>query len=401
MRLTAPQFMAACTFIQKSESVQITLTTHLPPRMVADTLWLMTARSRGASHWVENSHCTIEQLDIDGHPVPVSHLTKSQWKESYVSSLRSAWLRYPHQEAKRHLTAGQLALYQAASCLILGPISLLMRAARLDQAAILANHLISTNLYPPWLQTSMPEVLWQAQQHYPDRPIVLRNLCPAVHPELFEQLRQQGWQMIPARQVYLCDPADPAVWQHNHVRKDARLLADQDMELVAASALQREDIPALRQLFRQLFIEKHSCLNPDFSDDFFEFCLETQFLDCYALRWQGKWVGILGVYAQADSGWMTTPLIGYDTQLPKELGIYRRLMALLLKLAKDKQMKLHYSSGAAQFKLARGGQPALEYTAVYSQHLPLASKLSLKLFARVLQRCAPAILSYADKQKPG
>ncbi|MBR7784459.1 hypothetical protein KDM89_20195, partial [Undibacterium sp. LFS511W] len=95
------------------------------------------------------------------------------------------------------------------------------------------------------------------------------------------------------------------------------------------------------------------------------------------------------------------PLIGYDTQLPKELGIYRRLMALLLKLAKDKQMKLHYSSGAAQFKLARGGLPALEYTAVYSQHLPAVKKFSLSLFSRLLQRCAPTILSYADRQKPG
>jgi hypothetical protein len=83
-----------------------------------------------------------------------------------------------------------------------------------------------------------------------------------------QHLQQQGWLMLPARRIYLCDPSDPAVWKHNHVKQDAKLLKRAEVSLIHHDQLQPADIPALRQLFRQVFIHKHSALNPDFSEDF-------------------------------------------------------------------------------------------------------------------------------------
>src|SRR5450830_1455113 len=74
------------------------LTTSLPPRMVADALWLLTARSRGGNHWVSNANAHIHSVDIAGNSYPVSLLDHSDWKESYVSSPRSTWLRYARSE---------------------------------------------------------------------------------------------------------------------------------------------------------------------------------------------------------------------------------------------------------------------------------------------------------------
>ena len=364
-------------------------------RLLADTLWLLTARSRGGNHWVSNVHSRIETVAIGGGHYPSSLLQASAAGESYVASPRSTWLRYAREEAIRHWPAAGLLKHVCS--LLFAPLSLLLHGAGLDRAVIIANQLISTNLYPRWQGSDLSAMSEQLCNTHPDRPLMLRNICPQVDPQLFAHLNEQGWILIPTRMVYLCDPAHEHVSKHNHVKKDARLLADGQVSVVSHEQLQVQDLLPLRDLFRQLFITKHSPLNPDFSLEFFQLCLETGFLELHGLRWQGRWVGVLGLYAHADSGWLTTPLIGYDTSLPQELGLYRRLMALLLDQAKQRCLRLHYSSGAAQFKRARGGVPALEYSAVYEQHLPQGQKRYLQLFAKTLQRCAPAILRRADQ----
>ncbi|MFZ6771607.1 hypothetical protein ACO0LB_02710 [Undibacterium sp. SXout7W] len=372
----------------------------LPPRQLADALWLLTARSRGGQHWVSNTHCQIDSVTIAGHNIPISLLEQSGWQESYVSSPRSTWLRYAQQEALRQLpqsgswltTAMKTAL-QLASC----PVSALLKGARLDQAAIIGNHLISTNLYPAWNHQDMLEMTMQLTGTYSERPLMMRNICPAVNPELHQILCKLGWHMIPSRMVYLCDPQENGVWKHNHVKQDARLLRQPEVEIVYQDNIHPSDLPGLRKVFRQLFIDKHSHLNPDFSPAFFELCLETSFLELIGLRWQEQWVGVLGLYAHPDSGWITTPLIGYDTSLPQELGLYRRLMAILLQQARQRHLRLHYSSGAARFKRARGGVAALEYTAIYTQHLPAIPRSSHQAFKTLLQTCAPTLLTRADQ----
>jgi hypothetical protein len=63
-------------------------------------------------------------------------------------------------------------------------------------------------------------------------------------------------------------------------------------------------------------------------------------------------------------------LIGYNTELPQTAGIYRLLCALLFQEAIQKRLVLNFSSGAANFKRLRGGKPLIEFSAIYSRHLP-------------------------------
>jgi len=403
-RIVQP-FTVVCICIPKFErtltplslKLRPPLNTPLPPRMVADALWLLTARSRGGNHWVSNVHSDIESVDIAGHSYPVTLLNNSDWQESYVASPRSTWLRYARQEAIRHVAPGFAGIMKAASCLIFGPLSALMHASKLDEAAIIGNYLISTNLYPQWNARDIADLTDNMRQRHTDRPLMIRNICPEVSPELTDNLTAQGWKMLPSRMIYLCDPQQKTVWKHNHVKQDVKLLADGQVDIVHQEHLKSCDLHDLRDVFRQLFIDKHSHLNPDFSPAFFELCLETGFLELIGLRWQGRWVGILGLYVHPESGWITTPLIGYDTSLPQELGLYRRLMALLLQQAKERECRLHYSSGASQFKRARGGVPALEYTAVYDDHLPKQQKKYSGIFIKLFQQCAPGMLKRADQ----
>lgn len=363
---------------------------------MADALWLLTARSRGGHHWLNNVTCDIDAIEIAGQSQPVTLLEQSSWQESYVASPRSTWLRYPRQEILRDASPTMAIVIKLGSCSILGPLSALFKASKLDQAAIIANHLVSTNLYSEWSASEISTATDKLLLTYPQRPLMMRNICPQVNPVLTESLLSSGWQLFPSRIIYLCEPQQASVWKHNHVKQDTRLLDNTEVEVLTHEHLQMQDIAVLQQLYRQLFIDKHSYLNPDFSAAFFELCLETQFLEMHALRWQGRLVGVIGIYTHHENGWLTTPLIGYDTSLPKELGLYRRLMALLLKTARDKKLKLHYSSGASQFKRARGGAPQLEYTAIFNRHLSTTAMQSASLFGRLLSTFAPAILKKAD-----
>jgi len=258
---------------------------------------------------------------------------------------------------------------------------------------VLGNALVSTNLYPTWHANELARATEAAVVAHPQRLLALRNVCEAVNPGLPGHLQALGWQLVPARSIYLCDPTQAELWRHNHVKRDQRLLDDGRVEVIGPEAITAEELPALRMRFRQLFIDKHSALNPDFSPAFFRFCLDSGWLDLYLLRAEGQPVGVLGLYAR--HGWLTTPLIGYDVQAPATLGLYRRLMALLLRQARERGLKLHYSSGAGQFKQHRGGVVALEYTAVYDRHLRPVQRWRNAVGVRALQRWAPALLRQA------
>jgi hypothetical protein len=372
------------------------LNSSLPPRALADALWLMTAISKGGSCLLANADCEFDSIEIAGKLQPISKNLNKKSEQSYVLSPRSAWSDYAKEEATRRLSPQFTRLTKIVSHCAFSPLTLLLNACGLNDAVTIANRLISTNLYPDWQLSDIKKLGDELIIRYPNRPLVIRNICPELSPDLANSLRKTGWQLIPARMVYLCDPNQKSVWQHNHVKKDAKLLASGEFEVIQPHQISTTDLPALRGLYRQLFLEKHSQLNPDFTSDFFELCLETGFLDLYGLRLKGKIVGVLGLYEQSESQWLTTPLIGYDLNLGQEKGIYRCLMALLLQVAKERQLHLHYSSGASQFKRARGGVPFLEYTAVYSQHLSTSKRLANRLFALAMQKIAPSVLKKAD-----
>lgn len=360
----------------------------------------MTASSRGGSRLLANAECEFDAVEIAGRPHPVSKIlsknSSQKCGQSYVLSPRSAWIDYAKEEATRRVNPNLRWLAKIACHCVFSPMSVLLRACGLDSAVTVANRLISTNLYPNWQRPDIELLTKELTTRYAKKPLIIRNICPDVSPDLARNLQEMGWQLIPARMVYLCDPQQESVWKHNHVKKDARLLTNGEFEVMRPDQLRAENLPRLRALYRQLFIGKHSRLNPDFTPEFFDLCLESGFLELYGLRSKGEIVGVLGLYEHTESSWLTTPLIGYDTNVAQESGVYRCLMALLLQEAKKRHLRLHYSSGASQFKRARGGVPSLEYTAVFSQHLSPLKRLANRWFANSMKKFAPSILKSAD-----
>ncbi len=376
----------------------------LPPHTVEtstavspDQAWNAGAGADGTIRWVANVAARLTTARIGGQVVPVTVLSGSPSRSSYVGSPHAAWISYPVAEALDLLSGWKRPLGAAALNALAAPFVAAQMIGRLARAAVVANHLVSTNLHPTWSAADIAAATPDLAARFPDRPLMMRNVCPAVDPVLADALVAAGWRLIPARQIYLADPREPALWKHNHLKRDAKLLGQSAVELVGPEQLPARDLPALRAVFRQLFIAKHSALNPDYSEAFFRLCHKQRFLDLYALRHDGRPVGVLGIYER--NGWVTTPLIGYDTALPQELGLYRQLMALLFREAKLRGCRLHLSSGAGGFKAARGGVAHMEYTAVHARHLAAPRRAAIAAFASAMDRVVPWVLKRAERPR--
>jgi Acetyltransferase (GNAT) domain len=345
------------------------------------------APSALAAHWVANSSSRLSALSTSAGALPLTFTERSAANEAYVASLRSAWVRYPAFEASRALRP---SLPEPLARIALSPLDALIVAAGLDRTVIVSNRLVSTNLHTPGLAEDVPHLADALHARFPDRPFALRNVCAAVDPALPSALRRAGWALLPARLVYCCHPRDPALWQRNRVRQDAKLLDHDAVEVIGADALMPTDIPRLRWLYAQVFLLKHSRLNTDYTEAFFADALRTGALDLRALRHEGRLIGVIGLVRQ--HGWVTTPMLGVDPQAANEAP-YRRLMALLLRLARENGDQLHYSAGAGEFKRARGGEPVIEYTAVFGRHLAAPRRAALAALSVVLISLAPRLLA--------
>jgi len=153
----------------------------------------MTAKARGGSHWVSNAACQIDQLEWAGQHLPVSLLQKSDAATAYTCSPYSAWIRYPRDELRQHVAAPWQTLASFAASAALSPLAAMMWRCKLDQSAIIGNHLVSTNLYQPWQAEQIACLPAALRRQFPERPWMIRNLCHSLHHDTMQHLQQQGW----------------------------------------------------------------------------------------------------------------------------------------------------------------------------------------------------------------
>ena len=148
------------------------------------------------------------------------------------------------------------------------------------------------------------------------------------------------------------------------------------------------DAARIAELYRMLYLEKHSWLNPHYDEAFVRAAIRGRWLEFHGLRDRlGRLVGVWG-YFTIDHTITTVPFIGYDTALPAESGLYRQLFLGIHREVNDRKQLLNYSSGAGEFKRRRGALPAVEYNAVFDRHLPERRRMAFRMAGLLLNRLA-------------
>lgn len=314
-------------------------------------------------------------------------INETDYENSYVCSTYSGCVLYPQSEVEKI----DNALVQASVLALVKGMGPPLRAARINRVVCVNNWLLSTNLYSPFDLELVPDLTKLLTSRFPKHSITFRSLNRVSNGPLLERLRAEGYLLAPSRQVYFFDGESGEFFSKKNNVWDQKLLKTTEYTIVPHEELSSRDADRIEELYRLLYVDKYSPHNPQFTALMLDECRRCRLLTMWGLRdANGRLDGIVGTFDR--DGVMTAPVVGYDTALPQELGLYRILMAIVLREASNRKLRLNLSSGASDFKRIRGGVPCIEYTAVYCRHLSLPCRLAWLTLAGLTRYVGEPIL---------
>ncbi len=160
----------------------------------------------------------------------------------------------------------------------------------------------------------------------------------------------------------MLDSTNGRYLDHRDSRRDLHLMRRTPYEVVRDQERLEPHTVRFAALYRDLYLNKYSHLNPQFNERFFAMMLRERILTCRALEQDGRIDGFFAYFVRDRV--MTAACIGYDQDLPRSRGVYRILFALMMAEAAERGLLLNMSAGADHFKLLRGGIPVEEFDAV-------------------------------------
>lgn len=219
----------------------------------------------------------------------------------------------------------------------------------------------STSLRETLRDSDLIAVLESVIERYPDRPIAVRHVFEDSPPALLATLAQRGFQGLPARVVYTLDASQAIKPKASHLKRDLALLARSDLSIVADADFTAQDLARALRLYQIIYRHRHSLRNPDYSIEFLQWARCRGLIELLGLR---SSTGQICAFAARHNQGSTTsvPMLGYDLEADRRDGLYRQLVAVLVREAGVRQQKFDFSSGAGDFKRKRGFEPRLELT---------------------------------------
>jgi hypothetical protein len=348
-----------------------------------DALWRPLVE-HGSQWCASNVRATAQWLEVRGArwriavTQPVSH-------NSYVVSATGQYLYYAREEIRR--LPSSLSRSTARAALL--PMAPILR--RIDPVVMLDALPLSTVLHQTRSREQWEHALQATRNAYPGVPILVRSLDHVVSRDTLALLTDVGCCKLPSRLVFHQDPRRNDFWRVRNVRNDVALAHHQPLQ---ARTLVVDDSARIAELYWQLYGEKHSQLNPQYSPEWLAHGIRAGVLRGEGLMHDGRLVAAYLSYSVESV--MTNPVFGYDTALPQQLGLYRRLSLLTMQAAKRDNVRLHASSGAPGFKASRGGVATMEYHAVDLTQVRGAQRAAWAVLLRVANAIAPAILRVAQ-----
>jgi hypothetical protein len=342
--------------------------------------FLLPMVQQSVPDFIQNAQTQLMVLTVDEHIIPIT-INETEYTNSYVCSPFTHYVSY----AKEELVLLQSRLAEFTLPAILNGLGLLLKSSRINRVVHVNNWLVSTNLYPSLTAAQIKQIINILKLRFPQHAIVFRSLNQTLNPTILEACTKLGCKKVPSRKIYFLSPSDPSYTNAKSrwlVKRDYALLAKNGYRVIPAHEIKESDIPRILQLYHALYLDKYSFHNPQITEAFLRLALQENILQLYVLCKNNQIDAVLGFFTR--NGAMTTPLFGYDTSLPQELGLYRMLSAVLLSIAEKNQILLHESSGAAQFKRNRGARGDIEYSVVYDRHLPLYRRWSWSFLEKIL-----------------
>lgn len=317
-------------------------------------------------------------------------INDTEWDNSFVCSPYSAYAEYTKEEVK--WTIKNVALRFFLIFVIKG-ISGWLKRGKLNKNVHVNNFLLSTNPFPEWDGKEIPEITAFLKSEYPDHAIVFRSLNEYQHKDLLKIFETNQYDTIGSRQVYIFDLTKEDWLKHRNNKHDNKLIRKSGLKYIENNDMETL-LPQALQLYRKLYLEKYSELNPQFTLKYFQECYKAGIIDFQGYT---DHTGALKAFSgqfTLDST-ITSPLVGYDISAPRKEGLYIHAAQLAILNKFKLGLLLNLSSGAPEFKRMRGGEPSIEYSALFINHLSKKRKLRWRVLKFISNKIGvPLIKKY-------
>jgi MoaA/NifB/PqqE/SkfB family radical SAM enzyme len=331
--------------------------------------YILSLIKNGPGWYVDNVQAQMMALVVDDSLIPLVIAEKNS-NDSDVCSVNSHYVKYTIEELRKDKDRFSRVLLT----LCVWGVALILKFARADKVVYVNNWLFATNPCPQLSPIQIGEITTALKKKFPDHALIFRSINTHLYRDFFHALREKGYRMVRSRRIYIVDPTSRKYLKNKNVKRDRKLLEDGPYEIVDTDQLTEADVPRITELYRKLYLKKHSFLNPQLNEQFFLLTLQEKILSFKALKRNGRIDAFVCHYFREEI--MTGTFIGYDTQMPIESNLLRQAFSLEMAVAEEKSMMLHLSAGVGEFKRFRSALPCTEFDAVYDAHLPLRRRFA-------------------------
>jgi len=338
--------------------------------------------------YIQNIDCDIRLLVDKDLALPIV-IPNAQYDNSYVCSPYAQYIKYGYREIDIELK--DKPLYRKTSKNILALFEKITNRDTFDNVIFVNNWLVSTNLYPSINVDQIHRVKAFLIEKFPNKAIIFRSISEVLNPAVCQILESEGFQKIVSRQVYIVDPKKEIYKKKKAFKEDLRLSRKRkEYTWIKSTDLTREEIERVKKFYDDLYIQKYSIINPQFTYSFFEKSIQKKWLSYLFLK-KGNQIEACFGYINKN-GIMTSPIIGYNFELPQKVGLYRLISLEIVREGVRKNLIIHSSSGASHFKKVRGAESSFEYNLVFYDHLSFKHKIPWRTLMGLTKYVAEPIL---------
>jgi hypothetical protein len=317
-------------------------------------------------------------------PVTINH---GEVGDSYVCLPHSAYILYAQQE----LDIVKIGWAKPLLRLLIKSADRLLIWADINRIVHVDNWMLSTNLHGDWEGHDIAAIRQYLVSAYPHHIIAIRSIDPWSSPTLLEAAKNDGWRLLPSRQIWVTDDL-PTRWaKRKDAHNDRRQLRKSGLTAEKLKVLRPGDCERIAELYHMLYVGKYSPLNPIFSPKWIEMTHQCGLMDYQVARDQNGLIQtVSGSWIRGDI--LTSPIVGYDTDRPISEGLYRIASYFISQMTAESGLRLNGSAGAANFKRNRGAVGVIEYSAMYVDHLSFKRRAILWLLEFILVKMAVPVM---------
>ena len=337
--------------------------------------------------YVSNVTSCMAAIGLDEEAWSVS-VNEGDGTTALICSPYVTYVKYPQDIMGKFNKFWVRALFST----LLSVVQLLCKATKIDQVAQVNNNLNSLLKHSRRFIARLPNLTELLIRHYPQHSILFFRVNGDLDKPLLKGLRKNGYILFPDRAAHLFYPGS-GYMKRSYPKRDRALLRNTRYKVVSHDELTQEDGARICELYQMLFIKKHSQFNPVYTEEYFRQAIKHRWHQYVALRNPEGSIDAFISWFYQDSVMICGPL-GHDIRVDQKVGLYRMVFALALKQAHDNNSVFNMGAGTDQFKLNRGSEKVLEYTAVYCKHLPFYRRIPWRL----LQGACNAVLHWLFKK---